>query len=174
VDHRLNNLKCLPYQSLEELAGSLSAADLHTIVMGEEFAGIVHPCKIYNIMAVGSPCLYIGPEKSHVTDIAKQARSSGQFYLLRHGDVDGVVAAILESAGRGQLPQAREQWDEKTSSFSRKSLLPQMIRLIESEPGAAGAADDNHITPDLRLDKAIVISASCTATNESTYRATTD
>jgi hypothetical protein len=163
VDHPLNNLKCLPYQSLEELAGSLSAADLHTIVMGEEFAGIVHPCKIYNIMAVGSPCLYIGPEKSHVTDIAKQARSSGQFYLLRHGDVDGVVAAILESAGRGQLPQAREQWD-----------LPQMIRLIESEPGAAGAADDNHITPDLRLDKAIVISASCTATNESTYRATTD
>ncbi len=174
VEHHLNNVKCLPYQPLDELAGSLSGADLHTIVMGEEFAGIVHPCKIYNIMAVRSPSLYIGPEKSHVTDIAKQESTSGQFYLVRHGDVDGVVAAILESAGRGQLRHARDQWDEHASSFSRESLLPQMIRLIESEPGASGVADDNHMTANLRLDKAVVISASGTATPESTFRATTD
>ena len=174
VEHHLNNVKCLPYQPLDELAGSLSAADLHTIVMGEEFAGIVHPCKIYNIMAVGSPSLYIGPEKSHVTDIAKQASTSGQFYLVRHGDVDGVVAAILESAGRGQLRHAREQWDEQASSFSRESLLPQMIRLIESEPGAAGVADDNHVNANLGLDKAMVINAPGTATPEPTFRASTD
>jgi len=118
--------------------------------------------------------LYIGPEKSHVTDIAKQESTSGQFYLVRHGDVDGVVAAILESARRGQLRHAREQWDEQASSFSRESLLPQMIRLIESEPDAAGIADENHVNANLRLDKAVVISSSGTATPESTYRITTD
>ncbi len=174
VEHQLNNVKCLPYQPLAELAGSLSAADLHTIVMGEEFAGIVHPCKIYNIMAVGSLCLYIGPEESHVADIARQARTSGQFYLVRHGDVDGVITAILESARRRQLHKTREQWDEQASSFSRESLLPQLIRLIESEPDAAEVANDHHVTSNLGLDKAIVISASGTATPESSFRSTTN
>ena len=52
-----------------EVAGSLSAADLHVVVMGEAFVGIVHPCKIYNILAVGAPVLYLGPCPSHVTEI---------------------------------------------------------------------------------------------------------
>ncbi len=74
AQHGLKNVKCLPYQPLNELSGSLSAADLHVVVMGEEFVGIVHPCKVYNIMLVGAPALYIGPEPSHVTDIAVAAR----------------------------------------------------------------------------------------------------
>jgi colanic acid biosynthesis glycosyl transferase WcaI len=88
---RLGNVLCLPYQPLEALAGSLSAADLHLVVMGDPFVGIVHPCKIYNILAVGSPCLYIGPRPSHVTELA--AIPSARFHILRrHGDVAGVIA----------------------------------------------------------------------------------
>jgi hypothetical protein len=30
--------------------------------MGNEFVGIVHPSKLYNILTVGSPFLYIGRE----------------------------------------------------------------------------------------------------------------
>jgi hypothetical protein len=66
----LSNVKCLPYQPLNELSNSLSAADLHVVVMGDEFVGIVHPCKVYNILSVGAPVLYVGPEPSHITDIA--------------------------------------------------------------------------------------------------------
>ncbi len=54
--HKLKNIMCLPYQPLNKLANSLSAADLHVVVMGNPFAGIVHPCKIYNIVAIGAPC----------------------------------------------------------------------------------------------------------------------
>src|ERR1044071_10243245 len=68
----LSNVKCLPYQPLKQLSNSLSAADLHVVVMGDEFVGIVHPCKVYNILSIGAPVLYIGPEPSHVTDIASQ------------------------------------------------------------------------------------------------------
>src|SRR5438045_3370596 len=64
--YELTHVKCLPYQPLRELSSSLSAADLHVVVMGEEFVGMVHPCKVYNIMSVGAPVLYIGPEPSHV------------------------------------------------------------------------------------------------------------
>jgi glycosyltransferase involved in cell wall biosynthesis len=53
----LSNIICAPYQPLERLAASLSAADLHVVVMGNPFVGIVHPCKIYNMMAIGAPFL---------------------------------------------------------------------------------------------------------------------
>ena len=68
----LTNVKSLPYQPLSDLLKSLSAADLHVVVMGDPFVGIVHPCKVYNIMSIGAPTLYIGPTPSHVTDIASQ------------------------------------------------------------------------------------------------------
>ena len=116
----LSNVKCLPYQPLSELSSSLSAADLHVVVMGEEFVGIVHPCKVYNILAIGAPVLYIGPEPSHVTDIASQ---HGQFFLAIHGDVAAVVKAIVE-VKRHKRPQP-------VTSFSKQSLLSELITHIE-------------------------------------------
>ena len=86
----LDNIVCLPYQPLEGLSASLSAADLHAVVMGDRFVGIVHPCKIYNILAVGIPFLYIGPEVSHITEMMP----AGRAWAARHGDVDAVVAAV--------------------------------------------------------------------------------
>ena len=117
----LSNVKCLPYQPLNELSASLSAADLHVVVMGEAFVGIVHPCKVYNILSVGAPVLYIGPEPSHVTDIASR---QGKFFLTRHGDTEGVVAAILEAT------QFRER--QPVTPFAKQNLLPQLIEVIEA------------------------------------------
>jgi len=116
----LSNVKCLPYQPLDELSSSLSAADLHVVVMGEKFVGIVHPCKVYNILAVGAPLLYIGPEPSHVTDIASQ---HGRFLHARHGDVGAVVAAISEAMTTASRKPVRK--------FSKQNLLPELIALIE-------------------------------------------
>ena len=113
----LSNVMCLPYQPLDELSSSLSAADLHVVVMGEKFVGIVHPCKVYNILAVGAPALYIGPEPSHVTDI------HGQFLRARHGDVDAVVAAISEAMTNPTRKPVK--------NFSKQNLLSELIALIE-------------------------------------------
>jgi glycosyltransferase involved in cell wall biosynthesis len=121
--HRLDNVKCLPYQPLHELSGSLSAADLHVVVMGEKFVGIVHPCKVYNIISVGASTLYIGPTPSHVTDIASQ--QPGRFFLTSHGDVDGVTAAILEAT--------RHNERRPVIAFSKELLLPQLIDVIEAK-----------------------------------------
>ena len=119
-DSGLSNVMCLPYQPLNELSNSLSAADLHVVVMGEQFVGIVHPCKVYNILSIGAPVLYIGPEPSHVTDIASQ---HGQFFMSRHGDVDSVVSAIQKASESHQR--------QPIVSFSKETLLPQLIALIE-------------------------------------------
>lgn len=122
--HGLNNVKCLPYQPLSELSASLSAADLHLVVMGDEFVGIVHPCKVYNIMSVGAPVLYIGPAPSHVTDIA--ASQQDRFFLTRHGDVEGVMAAIVQAMKL--MPRHRAG-----DAFSKERLLSRFVSVIERD-----------------------------------------
>lgn len=132
AQHQLNRVSTLPYQPLKELAGVLSAADLHTVVMGDEFRGIVHPCKVYNILSVGTPLLYIGPSESHVTDIAAQATNGFEMYSARHGEVDRVVAHILTAAQRKQAGKSGSS-AELASKFAKNALLPRMIHLLESE-----------------------------------------
>lgn len=91
----LRNVRSLPYVPLSDLHQSLSAADLHVVTLGNDMAGIVHPCKIYGALAVGRPVLAIGPEESHLADVLTE-RNVG--WSCAHGDVDGVVAAILAAA----------------------------------------------------------------------------
>src|SRR5207249_1091210 len=86
-----SNLLCLPYQPLSELSGSLSAADLHVVVMGNPFVGLVHPCKIYNILTVAAPLLYIGPRPSHLSEILDALDGEYACAASAHGDVDQVV-----------------------------------------------------------------------------------
>ena len=66
AEHDPPNMKLLPYQPLERLPQSLSAADVHLVAMGDDMVGIVHPCKVYGAMAVGRPILLLGPRASHV------------------------------------------------------------------------------------------------------------
>ncbi len=58
----LPNVRSLPYQPLDALKYSLSAADLHVVTMGNGLVGISHPCKVYGAMAVARAVLLIGPE----------------------------------------------------------------------------------------------------------------
>ncbi|MEK6280436.1 MAG: glycosyltransferase family 4 protein [Acidobacteriota bacterium] len=139
VQHNLRNIVCLPYQPFLTLSDSLSAADLHTVVMGADFVGIVHPCKIYNILTIGSPFLYIGPSPSHVSEIAAQITSQGNVdyhgYSASDDDVETVVKSILEEAKR-QLNGEQHCLPEIANMFSKETLLPRMIRLLESRPMA--------------------------------------
>ncbi len=135
----LKNVRCLPYQRAETLSASLSAADLHTVVMGDSFVGIVHPCKLYNILRVGSSFLYIGPTESHVGEIAAQLNDNHPAYAATHGDAGMVVENILaEFAAR----LARERTiPDIANTFSRQTLLPQMISLLESRMPAEAALE---------------------------------
>jgi glycosyltransferase involved in cell wall biosynthesis len=66
------NMRSLPYQPLEDLAGILAAADIHIVAMGAKMVGIVHPCKIYGAMAAGRPILLYGPKASPLSAIVSQ------------------------------------------------------------------------------------------------------
>jgi len=101
-DHQLKNVLCLPYQPLDGLSASLSSADLQVVVMGDPFVGLVHPCKIYNLLRLGLPVLYIGPPVSHITDLYEPPHPNGlpPLYRFAHGDVDGLVALLKRLASQ--------------------------------------------------------------------------
>lgn len=97
--HSLERVVSLPYQPLENLRFSLSAANVHVVSLGEGMVGIIHPCKVYGSMAVGRPVLYFGPNPSHVADLLDRY----PFGLsVRHGDVDGAVNALQRLAATPQ------------------------------------------------------------------------
>jgi hypothetical protein len=97
--------------------------------MGDAFVGLVHPCKIYNILGVGAPVLYIGPRPSHLSDmldVLKELCASSA-----HGDVAHVVAEIERLRGQihDRQPQAPLQL---TSRHSKQAALPGLTSVLES------------------------------------------
>ncbi|HVQ38977.1 MAG TPA: glycosyltransferase family 4 protein [Pyrinomonadaceae bacterium] len=135
-ENQLANILCLPYQPFELLSASLSAADLHAVVMGDEFVGIVHPCKLYNILTIGIPFVYTGPRPSHVTEIAAEISANGnssyRAYVAGSRDVETVITSVLEEAHltREGVPSAPP---DIANLFSKETLLRQMIKLLQSQ-----------------------------------------
>lgn len=134
--HRLRNILCLPYVPMDRLSASLSSADLHTVVMGEPYVGIVHSCKLYNVLALGIPCLYIGPEPSHITDLIAAAASPAWMARAQHGDVDGVIR-IISQAVTCSSPALRAAEQFIAKRFSQESLMPVMFDVLNESVNKA-------------------------------------
>ena len=89
----LKNVRFLPYQPLENLGESLSAADLHLIPLAPGVAGCLVPSKIYGILAAGRPFIAMMEDSAEVAQIA---RDNAVGFVVRPGDVDALVGAIRE------------------------------------------------------------------------------
>jgi len=128
-EHKLTNIICLPYQPLDQLSASLSAADLQVVVMGEAFVGTIHPCKIYNILRIATSVLYIGPRTSHISDIFGDLEGNPLCRWAAHGDVESVIKHIHAAAS--ECPQPKDdRFGPLAASFSRQNLLPQLIAAL--------------------------------------------
>ncbi len=129
--HQLRHVHTLPYSSMEELAGSLSAADLHVVVMGDPFVGMIHPCKIYNVLLVGAPILYLGPVDSHIRDIFAEIQDPTHLHQVRHGDVESMLRTIQKAADTGTRGSI-ERFRQIVDRFGAASLLGRTLDLITS------------------------------------------
>ena len=127
----MTNVLCLPYQPIDELAGSLSAADLHVVVMGSPFVGMIHPCKIYNILSIASPFLYIGPKASHIGDIMEEFPDSPVCKWAKPDDVDEVMKHIADVANFGSRGE-EAKFKEVAQRTSKNRLLPQFIEAMSA------------------------------------------
>ncbi len=133
--NQLRNIRALPYQPQSELSGVLSAADLHVVIMGEGYQGIIHPCKIYNILAVGTPFLYIGPIESHVSEIISRLPEQDRAFSAQHGQVDLAAESIINIAERFRGGRVAVAPPVLTHEYSSRTLLPRFIAQIELTDG---------------------------------------
>ena len=89
--YNLNNIRLHSYFPLDKIDLSLSMADLHIVSMGNKMVGIVHPCKIYNIINLCKPIMYIGPKKSHIGDMMKIHK---YIFHANHNDTNNVLKIL--------------------------------------------------------------------------------
>ena len=99
AQHKPRNIVSLPYQPLDKIKYSLSAADVHLVSVGNDVVGVVHPCKVYGAMAVSRPILLLGPNPCHVSDLVREHHLGWQ---ISHGDVDAAVKTIKEIVSTSQ------------------------------------------------------------------------
>ncbi len=128
--HGLANIIYLDYLPRPEIKYSLSAADLHAVVMGKAYPGIVHTCKIYGILEIGRPFVYVGPKESHIGEIISGA---GIGWRVESGDARGVAEAVKKVRGFDDRELERIAGKSKSYSrdqFSRSVLADRLIDFI--------------------------------------------
>jgi len=72
----------------------LHAADVHLISLADSWTGVGVPSKLQNIFAIGKPVIFVGGTES---ETATWVRESGGGWVVREGDVDGLVAVISKA-----------------------------------------------------------------------------
>jgi colanic acid biosynthesis glycosyl transferase WcaI len=99
-------VRLLPYQPRADLSQSLSAGDLHVVTQDAQTVGMMEPSKLYGVMAVGRPVLFIGPEAS---EAAQTVKREGIGEVVANGDVRGASEAILRLLENGDTMGRRSR-----------------------------------------------------------------
>ena len=145
----LSNVRFIPYQPREELAISLSAADLHIVSMHPHIGGCLVPSKLYGIMASGTPVLAIVPPDTDVREIVRSERIG---FAVNPGDLESIRATIeccadgdvnLEAMGTRSRELVERRFDRQrgTAEFCRllKEYISQRRKILDwvspAEPG---------------------------------------
>jgi colanic acid biosynthesis glycosyl transferase WcaI len=134
------NIVSLPYQPIESIRYSLSAADVHVVSIANTAVGVIHPCKIYGAMAVGRPVLALGPKQSHAADVVLGERIG---WICEHGDVNGLVEALRDMAAI-PLPELQAMGARASVAlqerYSRRRALNAICDLVAGSKGGVASA----------------------------------
>ncbi|MCH8210137.1 MAG: glycosyltransferase family 4 protein [Planctomycetes bacterium] len=140
AEHQPNNIRSLPYQPLSQIKYSLSAADVHLVVVGPSEVGVRHPCKIYGAMALGRPILLLGPDPCHASDLVDE---NDLGWHIQHGDVDAAISTIKKMVDQdaGVLAEMGQRGKEIVSEqLSQDILCTRFCDIIESGVQSNAAA----------------------------------
>ena len=121
------------HQRRENLDEALGVADVHISVLQPRFEGLVHPSKLYGIMAAGRPTIFVGDTAGETAEILKK---SGGGTSVASGDAQGLAKAILamrdDAAARARMgSSAREAFDRayaRDIAFNRWTELLRQLR----------------------------------------------
>lgn len=130
----LENVLFLGYQAKSDLADSLSAADLHFIVLDPTIAGCLMPSKMYGILASGTPMLAAAPATS---ELARIVADQAVGFVVDFGDPGAIAERIewayrnraaLDQMGQRARQLAVEQYDRKCITRRFGDELHRLVR----------------------------------------------
>ncbi|MFA5058531.1 MAG: glycosyltransferase family 4 protein, partial [Opitutaceae bacterium] len=111
----LTNVRFLPPQPQARLGESLSAGDVHLVTLQAGCERYVFPSKLYGILAVARPIIFIGP--THC-ELAEAVRRHGAGLAVDGSDPAALASAIrdlMHDAPRGAaMGQAARHWSQAT------------------------------------------------------------
>jgi len=143
---RLSTVQFQPYQPREELARSLSAADVHLVSLRPELEGLIVPSKIYGTAAAGRPVIFIGDKNG---EIAQLLASNDFGVTIAQGDGAALAAEIIKLATDRTL--AERLGANARSAAERSFGIPQaldaweaLIATLQTAPGMAVCRTAGH------------------------------
>ena len=122
-------VRFFPYQAKERLDQSLSAADLHLIPLARGVAGSLVPCKMYGIMASGTPYLAIMDGDSEAVHIAEQYECGFHCPPNSRAELKGHIEfairnrALLHAMGRNGRRAAEQEFSRSVASERYHMLI---------------------------------------------------
>jgi hypothetical protein len=112
--------------------GKLTPLEVESIGIFIELGRLVnHLCKVYNILSVAAPVLYIGPRPSHLSELLDALDHEHPCAAVAHGEVDRAVQAI-ERLRRQPVAVTRQAPARACSLFSKEVLMPRLVEELES------------------------------------------
>lgn len=136
AQRRLTNVRFLPPQPRDRLAESLSVGDVHLVTLRAGCERFVYPSKLYGVLAVGRPIVFVGPPHC---ELAEAVRRRGAGLVADDNDPVAVAAAIRalhadpprrEAMGRaaaawfratGGLQAALDGWEKLLHELPRRT-----------------------------------------------------
>lgn len=134
----LTNVQFLPFQPEADLPEVLRAADLHLVTLLPALAGLVVPSKLYNILAVGRPVLYVGPLE---TEVARVLITGDCGDVVASGSGRDIAACLR---ARAADPESRRKAGDRARAaaapFTLETLTGRWDRVLHGVHAAAGGS----------------------------------
>ena len=126
----LSNIVLKPYQPRDQLALSLSVADVHWASLIPSLEGLIVPSKIYGVGAAGRPLIFIGDPDGEAGRLLSEHEAGRVF---EPGDVNALVTWILDLQSN---PKARNAMGARArtmieENYSQSQALSRWDKLIE-------------------------------------------
>jgi glycosyltransferase involved in cell wall biosynthesis len=125
----LESITVLGNRPREEQRVFLTACDVAVISFVPGMAGVSVPSRMYNIMAAGKPIIAVADEESELAHVVSEERIG---WVVRPGDVDGLVALLDRIAGQPALVHeygARARAVASTK-YARPMVIDRYLRLV--------------------------------------------
>jgi glycosyltransferase involved in cell wall biosynthesis len=94
-EHGISNCLFMPYQEQQDLAESLSIADVHLVSLLPALEGLIVPSKLYGIAAAGRPVVFVGAADGEIARLVEQCKCG---YSISCGNGERLAGVLKELA----------------------------------------------------------------------------